>query len=248
MSSENPPLMPAASLQAHVLVVVEDGAVSSMVEAALQRSGMTTVIAATVGHALALSRSGSCDAVVADSTMLLFDGWDALPRGGNRVIPIVVLLGSNQRHSRADLPDHVVLRVPFAEQDLLDAMAAAFGDVSGVAPALIDRDALVALWSDESAALFHDVSVVFVQEVDGRCAIIVEALAQLDRVSLKYQAHTLKGAATNVCAARLERAASWLETAAAIASAAMVDRAVTHLCSVARLTATAMGPVVRERP
>ena len=240
MMSKSPPRVPAEDLLARVLIAAGDGAVATMVEAALRRVGITVARATTAGEALTLLHATPCDAMVVTSAMLLSDDQRLLRGPDGTSVPVVVLLDPDPRHGQADLSGCVVLPVPFTEQDLLDAMAAAFGAVDGSISPLLDHEALARLWPDDAAELLRKVIDVFGREVDTRCVAVADALKRLDRSAIRHQAHTLKGASANVCAARLERAARWLEASAAIASVAMLERAAADLCDVARLTAAAM--------
>ena len=224
----------------HVLIVDDEAEIRQSLESILQEEGYIVTSVGTAGEALTLLHATPCDAMVVTSAMLLSDDQRLLRGPDGTSVPVVVLLDPDPRLGQADLSGCVVLPVPFTEQDLLDAMAAAFGAVDGSTSPLLDHEALARLWPDDAAELLRKVIDVFGREVDTRCVAVADALKRLDRSAIRHQAHTLKGASANVCAARLERAARWLEASAAIASVAMLERAAADLCDVARLTAAAM--------
>ena len=112
--------------------------------------------------------------------------------------------------------------------------------------ALVDHDAIAALWSDDVGSLFLRVVSMFVMETEMRCRTLEAASLVLDRAVLRHEGHTLKGGAANVGAARLEDAAAALELAASIASPSHVVQAVAYLCEVACLTTAALGIFVPQ--
>jgi len=80
-----------------------------------------------------------------------------------------------------------------------------------------DADCLSALWGQPPDEIFSAVIGRVRTEGPRLCAAAAESLAAGRRGELERHAHTLKGAAGNVCAARLAALAAALAEAAALA-------------------------------
>lgn len=69
-------------------------------------------------------------------------------------------------------------------------------------------------WGNIADDTYRMVLEIFTPEMDQLCAALHEAAARQDRAALRRCAHTLRGAAQNVGAARLAREADLIERSA----------------------------------
>ena len=111
---------------------------------------------------------------------------------------------------------------------------------------LIDHAALAEMWNDAGPELFRDIAGLFENERSRRMARLPAALASCDRAQLAFDAHTLKGAAAYVAAARLQDAAMVLERDAASAPPERLAGLVADVLSAADATGPALAAAMAD--
>jgi HPt (histidine-containing phosphotransfer) domain-containing protein len=109
------------------------------------------------------------------------------------------------------------------------------------APALFDFALLEENWGSPEDTLFQRILGLFRLESARLCAEIGAALQTGDRVRLRATAHTLKGAAGNVCAQSLAEAASALDDSALTAALATLEAQFAKLQQLANAVEAALA-------
>ncbi|MEI7710167.1 MAG: Hpt domain-containing protein [Rhodospirillales bacterium] len=84
----------------------------------------------------------------------------------------------------------------------------------------LDPVAIEALWGSADSRIYHRIARVFIGEVRDRVARIGELLERGDLANVEIEAHSIKGAAANVCAQSLRDVAATMEAMAAQGDAA----------------------------
>ena len=113
---------------------------------------------------------------------------------------------------------------------------------------LIDHAAMTEMWNDAGPDLFRDIAGLFEAERARRIAQLPMALATCDRAQLAFDAHSLKGAAAYVCAARLQDAARALEQDAPSAPPDQLATLVANVLSAADATGPALQAAMAGMP
>ncbi len=119
---------------------------------------------------------------------------------------------------------------------------------AGTAFPLIDHAAMTEMWNDAGPDLFRDIAGLFEAERTRRVAQLPRALATCDRAQLAFDAHSLKGAAAYVCAARLQDAARALEQDAPSAHPEQLAALVADVLSAAAATGPALQAAMDGMP
>lgn len=117
--------------------------------------------------------------------------------------PILALVSRNNRRPQANAE----LILPLTAAALRDAVRQCLGGVAAV----LDSDAIEALWGGPDSQVYHRIIRVFIEETRGRMARIADLIAAGDRAAITIEAHSIKGAAANVCARGIRDAAARLE-------------------------------------
>jgi HPt (histidine-containing phosphotransfer) domain-containing protein len=128
-------------------------------------------------------------------------------------------------------------------KDMQQRAAACTGETT---QPLIDHAAMEEMWNDAGPDLFRDIAELFDTERRRRMAQLPDALAAGDRASLAFDAHSLKGAAAYVAAARLQDAARMLEHDALSAPPERLARLVAEVLSAADATGPALAAAIEE--
>jgi two-component system, sensor histidine kinase and response regulator len=237
-----------SSLRGQVLIIEPSKTVAMVMQALLSQAGLTVDRADTAGQALVRLATTVYDAILADAAMALPDGRNLLQAlredGAAPPVPVIALLGQDVTTFREDLVDTIPLKKPVTRTDLLNAVDAALGNRqdAGADLPLLDRDTMAQLWPSDNEPLFRRVAAIFLDEMEKRCAAIDRASSVLNRDTIRREAHGLKGAAMNLCAARLAAIAGELETSSETAPQATLARYAARL----RSAATATSPVLHE--
>ena len=169
------------------------------------------------------------DLVLMDGQMPEMDGIEATAvirrkeQASGRRTPIVALTahamqGDRERYLAAGMDDY--LAKPLRPEALAEAIERFFGDDASTPPSLtptkdagqvvFDRAALLARL-DGDTSLLEELIGLFLQDVEQRLEHIRDAITSRDTQTVATEAHTLKGAASNIEALPIGRAAKQME-------------------------------------
>jgi HPt (histidine-containing phosphotransfer) domain-containing protein len=196
-----------------VLIAEPSRAVCLAVGTLLKKIGLTSDCAKNVDQALSLMKQIRYDVAIIGSAM-----------GGQDRESLL------QTFHDAGIST-LELAKPLDGQSLKEMIVRALADGSQGARALplIDFHAMAELWPERNDPLLGRVVSIFISESQQRNAAIKHALDPLDRQVLRHEAHSLRGAAANVCARRLEKTSAELESLANAASGAVLSDCVERL-------------------
>jgi len=229
MPQSSDPIAAADRTSRRVLLVVDSATVALFVRTLLDRWGMMTQAADVKGTDLpdlegidlAIVDAGcrNADAVVAACT--------------ERAIPVLALLPAGM--SLAGVKAEIVL--PISAPELHEALLHCLDRnlMHSLAEAGIDADEIVALWGGTNDPRFLRVAGVFIAELENRLPLLPLLLSKADRAGLELQAHSIKGAATNVGATTAHAVALKLESLSQTGSVEELAALVTDLHGVARM-------------
>jgi HPt (histidine-containing phosphotransfer) domain-containing protein len=218
---------PAEDRVRHVLLAETSPTVALFVRTLLERGGFTVRLAG------------------ADGTALAGQGYDlaviggAVPGAGvlaaacaEQAIPVLAIVSGGVPLAGAAAEVAIPVNVAAfhaAVQHCLEQ-----GKAQAMAAAGIDADAIFALWGPNNASFLRVVSM-FISEFAECLADIQVLLGRDDRAGIERQAHSIKGAASNVGATAIQAAALELETQALTGSPG-------ELAALAAGLQTAAGP------
>ncbi|MBV9826107.1 MAG: response regulator [Alphaproteobacteria bacterium] len=230
--------------QGRALLVEGSRTIAALADAWLREWGLDVDRLESADEALRRVAQDGFDVMVGDASLTLRGGDSLLCAARDRApgLPIIALIGRRCARGALSDPRMIELRKPFGRDDLraaIDAALAAPGETVSGEPAslpLIDKVAMREIWPAGDHALYERIAVLFSEEATGRCATIQAAIKTLDRDIIRHEAHSLKGGAANVCAARLAAMSAALEKEAATLPASGMAASVKHLIRTAHET------------
>ncbi len=197
-----------------VLLAEHSATVALFARALLERSGFTVRLADAEAKALPALAGETYDLAVVDAAMQ--DAAAIAAACAARAVPVLAIL-----------PDGYALAGAAAEVTApINAMAFQAAvrhcldrrKVDLMAAAGLDADAIFGLWGAIESLSFLGVASVFVAELEERFTLMPALLASGDRAGIELQAHSIKGAASNVGATAIHAAALTLESQSRTAS------------------------------
>jgi HPt (histidine-containing phosphotransfer) domain-containing protein/CheY-like chemotaxis protein len=192
-----------------VLLAEHGATVALLASRLLERNGFTVTSVDHEASALAALAGGQFDAALVDSA---FPGAEPIVRAcAAGSIPVLAILSGGPALPGATAE----VSVPIAATALTAALRHCLNQDLGPA---IDLAAVAALWGGPDGPGFQLVVGVFINELAGFPAQVEALLAAGDRGGLERQAHSIKGAASQVGANLLAAAALRLEQNALTAS------------------------------
>src|SRR5579872_866889 len=219
--------LPANHVTKRVLVLEDSLTVTLFVRTLLEQWGYAVGLAAA--NNLGLPGLGDYQLVVVDAAWP--DADAVVSACVNHAIPVLALIsdGARLRGTTAEVA------LPIKTQDFRLAVMHCMnnGIMRSLAEAGIDVDEIIALWGTVDDAKFLRVASVFVAELEERLPLIRQLLAIVDRVGLERQAHSIKGAASNVGATAIQAIAFKLETLSLTGSAEELAQRITELHTIA---------------
>ena len=222
----------------------------------LERAGHRVDAVGNGIEALAALEKVPYDLVLMDVQMPEMDGYEATRilrarEAGGRRLPIVAMTAHAMKGDRehcldAGMDDYV--SKPIQPKELLSVIDRWAGrevlpsqaplpapPAPPPAPALLDeKRALEAVGQDE--AFLAELARIFTQVIAERLPILVGAARLADREVLRLEAHSMRGAAANIGARRIEQAALELEEACERNEAAGLEGAAERLALALRET------------
>jgi PAS domain S-box-containing protein len=226
-----PAALPAKGKGLHILLAEDNVVNQKLAVRLLEKRGHTVVVTSNGREALAALAGQTFDLVLMDVQMPEMDGLEATAairaqeQSSGTHLPIIALTahampGDRERCLAAGMDDY--LSKPIRPQELfeiIDRYAPAgvepavdtVGEVQDHSP--FDQAALLAR-IDGDVELMQELITLFLEDYPERLACLREALDRGDGETLAQVAHTLKGAAGNLCASGVFEAAQRLETAA----------------------------------
>ena len=239
------------------ILLVEDNPVNQKVALRLlERAGHRVDAVGNGIEALAALEKVPYDLVLMDVQMPEMDGYEATRilrarEAGGRRLPIVAMTAHAMKGDRehcldAGMDDYV--SKPIQPKELLSVIDRWAGrevlpsqaplpapPAPPPAPALLDeKRALEAVGQDE--AFLAELARIFTQVIAERLPILVGAARLADREVLRLEAHSMRGAAANIGARRIEQAALELEEACERNEAAGLEGAAERLALALRET------------
>lgn len=204
--TEDSPAPPAGRVR-RVLLVEDSATVALFARALLERKGFTLRLVDGHGNALPALAGERYDLAAVNAAL---PGATAIAAAcADRAIPVLAILsgGSTLAGAAAEVATPInALAFHTAVQHCLDR-----GKVRAMAEGGIDADAIYTLWGTTGSPSFLAVARVFVAELEERLTLLPALLAGDDRAGLELQAHSIKGAASNVGAIAIHAAAQRLE-------------------------------------
>jgi PAS domain S-box-containing protein len=211
------------------LLLVEDNTINQKLAVRLlEKQGYTVVVANNGQEALAAFAQQPFDLVLMDVQMPEMDGLEATAairaqeRGGETHVPIVAMTsyampGDRARCLAAGMDGY--LTKPIRPEELFETIAgllpssvSAEMDVLSVLQPrdVFDQEALLTRIEGD-AELLSELITLFLEDAPHHLESLREAIAGQDLKALEQAAHTLKGAASNMCAQKVFEAAQRLE-------------------------------------
>jgi HPt (histidine-containing phosphotransfer) domain-containing protein/CheY-like chemotaxis protein len=230
--------------QGRLLLVEGSRTIAALADTWLREWGLDVDRPQSADEALCRVAQGGFDMMLGDASLTVQGGDFLLCAARNHApgLPIIALIGRRCAGSALADPRTIELRKPFDRSDLRDAVDAALaarGEAMSIDPTalpLIDKVAMCEIWPAGEHALYERIAVLFSEEANGRCATIQAAIKSLDRDIIRHEAHSLKGGAANVCAARLAAVSATREKEAATVPASLLAASVARLIHTAHET------------
>jgi hypothetical protein len=218
------------------VLLAEDNPVNQkLVCSLLEKLGALVTVADTGQEAIDQLAAARFDVVLMDCQMPVLDGYAATRsiRAGAAgpaamTMPIIALTahaltGDRERCLAAGMNEYLTKPIdPGVLRATLEAFLGAGARpvpprtraaVAADAPAVFDERALRERIGDDGA-FFEELLGVFVSTIDDEVVALLAAVTRDDAAAVRTHAHTIKGAAGNVTATTLARAAAALETSA----------------------------------
>jgi two-component system sensor histidine kinase/response regulator len=229
--------LPALFLEGVRILLVEDNPVNQqVVRKILEKAGCAVDAAGDGQAALDALERAAYDLVVMDVQMPVMDGFEATAaiRSDDRwkALPVVAmtahaLQGDRDRCLAAGMTDYIPK--PVDTKQMFDVITRWVGRAEATSPADAGvhdgassdtassafppadlDDGLNRLGGD--VALWYEIAALLIEDTPSRIEAIGRAIEQGDAETVRAQAHSLKGAAANLGAKPLQRAAAQLET------------------------------------
>jgi two-component system, sensor histidine kinase and response regulator len=235
----------ARLLQGRVLVADASKTTALAAAAVLLETGLSVDYAENANDARSRALTGRYDALLVDAALFLPTGESLIEVIGENIghcVPIIAMVGRQFKGDHALLPEAVVAK-PVNANALREVVAAVLPGRPGTRP-LVDEAMLSEHWPAELADVLQQVVAIFLGEAEERCTAIEAAVSTDDRRRLIQEAHGLKGAAANVCAARLSANAAALEMSGQDATPASLAQAARELREVHRDTIAALRAIL----
>lgn len=199
--------VPADGRARQVLLAEDSATVALLARTLLERRGFVVRLVDGDKQALPALAQESYDFAAVDTAV---HGAAAIAAAcADRAIPVLAIVSDGGALAGAAVKVATPINA-FAFQAAVQLCLDRY-KVQSMAAAGIDTHAIVELWGTVDSPGFLRVAGVFVGELQSRLALIPALLAGADRAGLELQAHSIKGAASNVGADAIYAAALKLE-------------------------------------
>ena len=217
---------PGADRAARVLLVVDSPTTSTFARALLQRWGRDVIVTPSGDRAQKALGNGTFELVIVDAA-----SPDAPNIVAQSTVPVIAL-----RAGQTELPGATAYcGLPFVIDSFRATVEACLAGADTAAADVpdVDTDEIIDLWGSLDDSGFLTVLAVFLIELRDRLATIDTLLGGGSRETLEREAHSIKGAASNVGAAAIRAHARRLEARAK----AGTDSEIYELAQALRVTA-----------
>ncbi|WP_291842266.1 PAS domain S-box protein [Maricaulis sp.] len=211
------PAAPALHLHGRVLLAEDSETNAAVVASMLAKLGLEPEIVADGAAAVQAVDSGTYDLIIMDVGMPVMDGLEAsrLIRAAGYATPIIALtahaLSENRKQTRAAGMNGFLTK-PIRSKDLSRELEKWLPRAEAAHHIVLSAAHIDEQW-DGDAAGYAFVLRIFVRELRERLGRISESLLAGDTAKVQYEAHAIKGGASNVGADALSHAAARLEQA-----------------------------------